>query len=74
MKKKNEIKLIHLSYSVIVAVVCHVTIMTRRNGNSKGKRSKIMVALKKLTLGVPLEYFKLTTERDSACLKHRFYV
>ncbi len=46
-----------------MAAVCHVTIMMRRHGNSQGKRSKIMVALKKLTLGVLLEYFKLTTER-----------
>ncbi len=60
---KKEIKVIHLSYSVIVAAVCHVTIMTLRHGNSKGKRSKIMVALKKLTLGGPLEYLKLTTEK-----------
>jgi len=37
--------------------------MTRPHGNNKGKRSKITVALKILTLGGQLEYFKLTLER-----------
>ncbi len=55
--------MIHLSYSVIVSAVCHVTSMARCHGKSKGKRSKITVALKKLTLGGQLEYFKLTSKR-----------
>lgn len=55
---------LHLLYSVIiVAAVFHVTNMTRCHGNIKGERSKITVALKNLTLGSQLEYFKLKCER-----------
>ncbi len=59
----------NLSYSVIVAPVCHQTSMTRRHGNGQ---------LKKLTLGGQLEYLKLTSERINEVLetlaqKHYFY-
>ncbi len=40
-KRKNEIKVIHVSYSAIVDAVCH---MTSRHGNIKAKYSKIAVS------------------------------
>ncbi len=43
-KRKNEIKAIHVSYSAIMAAVCHMTSMTRRHGNNNAKQSKIRVA------------------------------
>ncbi len=43
-KRKNEIKAIHVSYSAIMAAVCHMTSMTRRHGNNNAKQSKITVA------------------------------
>ncbi len=43
-KRKNEIKAIHVSYSAIMAAVCHMTSMMRRHGNNNAKQSKITVA------------------------------
>ncbi len=42
-KRKNEIKAIHVSYSAIMAAVCHMTSMMRRHGNNNAKQSKITV-------------------------------
>ncbi len=52
LKKKEKTKYKRsICHSVIVAAVCHVTIMARHHGNSKGKCSKITVALKKTHSG-----------------------
>ncbi len=62
-KRKNKIKAIHVSYSAIMAAVCHMTSMTRHHGNNNAKQSKITVAWKKLDRKNSIEYFKLTCER-----------
>ncbi len=47
-----EIKAIHVSYTAIVAVVFHMTSMTRRHGNNKAIHSKIRVTWKNSRWGL----------------------